>query len=155
MYKFYKPIPLSPHLILILIPNICNLNLSTFYFIDLMLSAAKTLEELNPNMTFIYVSGSGTDSTESGRTMWARVKGRTDNELLCLLFKAAYMFRTGLIIPANGVKSKTKLYQLMYDVRKPFNPLLKRFGGVITSEQLGRALVRVGKYGYAHSIIES
>lgn len=72
MYKFYKPIPLSPFLILILILNICNLNLSTFYFIDLMLSAAKTLAELNPNMTFIYVSGSGTDSTESRRTMYAK-----------------------------------------------------------------------------------
>ncbi|PGD79791.1 hypothetical protein COM47_26755 [Bacillus wiedmannii] len=141
--------------ILILILNICNLNLSTFYFIDLMLSAVKTLAELNPKMTFIYVSGSGKDSAESGRTMWARVKGRADNELLRLPFKAAYMFRPGSIIPANGVKSKMKSYQLMYDVMKPFNPLLKRFGSVITSEQLGRALVRVGKYGYAHLIIES
>lgn len=122
---------------------------------DLTLSAAKTLAKLNPGMTFIYVSGSGTDSTEAGRTMWARVKGRTENELLRLPFKAAYMFRPGLIIPVNGVKSKTKLYQLMYDVMKPFNPLLKRFSSVITSEQLGRAMVRVGKDGYAHSIIES
>ncbi len=121
---------------------------------DLTLSAAHTLAELNPNMTFIYVSGSGTDSTESGRTMWARVKGRTENELLRLPFKAAYMFRPGFIIPANGVKSKTKLYQLMYDVMKPFNPLLKKFGSVITSEQLGRAMVRVGKEGYSHSVIE-
>ncbi|WP_257155455.1 hypothetical protein [Bacillus cereus] len=95
-----------------------------------MLSAAKTLAELNPNMTFIYVSGSGTDSTESGRT---------ENGLLRLPFKSAYMFRPGLIIPANSVKSKTKLYQLMYDVMKPFNPLLKRFG----------------KDGYSHSIVES
>ncbi|MEK4738908.1 hypothetical protein MHH66_21820 [Bacillus sp. FSL H8-0492] len=120
-----------------------------------MLSAAKTLAELNPKMTFIYVSGSGTDSTESGRTMWARVKRRTENELLRLPFKSVYMFRPGLIIPANSVKSKTKLYQLMYDVMKPFNPLLKRFGSVITSEQLGRAMVRVGKEGYSNSIIES
>ncbi|MFK4310426.1 hypothetical protein ABH957_005150 [Bacillus sp. RC242] len=66
-----------------------------------------------------------------------------------------YMFRLRLIIPANGVKSKTKLYQLMYDVMKPFNPLLKRFGSVITSKQLGRAMVRVGKDGYSRSIIES
>jgi hypothetical protein len=140
--------------ILILILNIWNKNLSTFYSIvtyELTLSTAKTLAKLNPDMTFIYVSGSGTDSTESGRTMWAR----TENELLRLPFKSAYMFRTGLIIPANGVKSKTKLYQLMYDVMKPFNPLLKRFGSVITSEQLGRAMVRVGKEGYSHSIIES
>lgn len=121
---------------------------------DLTISAAKTLAKLNPGMTFIYVSGSGTDSTESGRTMWARVKGRTENELLRLPFKAAYMFRPGFIIPANGVKSKTKLYQLMYDVMKPFNPLLKKFGSVITSEQLGRAMVRVGKEGYSHSVIE-
>ncbi|MDL2418859.1 hypothetical protein AVT_10365 [Bacillus tropicus] len=84
----------------------------------------KTLAELNPKMTFIYVSGSGKDSAESRRTMWARVKGRTDNELLRLPFKAAYMFRPGLIIPANSVKLKTKSYQLMYDVIKPFNPSL-------------------------------
>ncbi|ABY42099.1 NAD-dependent epimerase/dehydratase family protein [Bacillus mycoides] len=122
---------------------------------DLTLSAAKTLAKLNPDMTFIYVSGSGTDSTESGRTMWARVKGRTENELLRLPFKSAYMFRPGLIIPTNGVKSKTKSYQLMYDIMKPFNPLLKRLGSVITSEQLGRTMIRVGKDGYTHSIIES
>ncbi|QWG37805.1 hypothetical protein EXW35_04950 [Bacillus mycoides] len=144
--------------ILISILNIWNENLSTFYSIvtyELTLSTAKTLAKLNPNMTFIYVSGSGTDSTESGRAIWARVKGRTENELLRLPFKAAYMFRPGLIIPANGVKSKTKSYQLMYDVMKSFNPLLKRFGSVITSEQLGRAMVRVGKAGYSRSIIES
>ncbi|MCQ6569035.1 hypothetical protein ACQVPJ_17450 [Bacillus mycoides] len=136
-----------------MILNIWNKNLSTFYSIvtyELTLSTAKTLAKLNSNMTFIYVSGSGTDSTESGRTIWARVKGRTENELLRLPFKAAYMFRPGLIIPANVVKSKTKSYQLMYDVMKPFNPLLKRF-----YEQLGRAMVRVGKDGYSRSIIES
>lgn len=83
------------------------------------------------------------------------MKGRTENEVLRLPFKAAYMFRSGWIIPANSVKSKTKSYQLMYDVMKTFNPLLKRFGSVITSEQLGRAMVRVGKDGYSHSIIES
>ena len=124
MYKFYNHIPLSPLFILILILNICNLNLSTFYFIDLMLSAVKTLAELNQKITFIYVCSSGKDSEESRRTMWARVKGRTDNELLRLPFKAAYMFRPGLIIPANGVKSKMKSYQLIYDVMKPFNPRL-------------------------------
>lgn len=82
MYKIYNPIPLSPFFILILILNICNLNLSTFYFIDLMLSAAKTLAELNPNMTFIYVSGSGTDSTESGRKMCAKFQRILRKQLL-------------------------------------------------------------------------
>ncbi|PGZ97947.1 epimerase [Bacillus pseudomycoides] len=122
---------------------------------DLTLSAAKTLAKLNPKMTFIYVSGSGTDSTEEGRVMWARVKGRTENDLLRLPFKASYMFRPGLIIPMHGVKSKTKLYQVMYVIMKPLYPLLKKSSSVITSEQLGRAMIQVAKDGHSHPIIES
>ena len=78
------------------------------------LAAAKTLAQFNPNMTFIYVSGLGTDSTEQGRVMWARVKGKTENALLRLPFKAAYMFRPAGIQPLHGIKSKTKLYRMMY-----------------------------------------
>ncbi|OLS40041.1 epimerase [Bacillus sp. MRMR6] len=122
---------------------------------DLTLSVAKKLAELNPNMTFIYVSGSGTDSSEKGRAMWARVKGKTENDLLRLPFKAAYMFRPGAIIPMHGVKSKTKWYQLLYDVLKPFNPLLMKLSIVISSEQIGKAMVQVVKHGYSSSIIES
>lgn len=69
---------------------------------DLTLEAAETLSRLNPAMTFIYVSGAGTDSTESGRIMWARVKGKTENALLNLPFKAAYMFRPGFIQPSTA-----------------------------------------------------
>jgi uncharacterized protein YbjT (DUF2867 family) len=74
---------------------------------DLTLAAASTLARLNPSMTFLYVSGAGTDSTERGRTMWARVKGKTENALLKLPFRAAYMFRPGIIQPLHGIRSKT------------------------------------------------
>ena len=73
---------------------------------DITLRAAETLARLNTGMTFVYVSGAGTDSTEHGRTMWARVKGRTENALLRLPFKAAFMFRPGVIVPRFGARSK-------------------------------------------------
>src|SRR5579872_1827062 len=75
---------------------------------DVTPAAARLLAKLNPNMTFIYVSGMGTDSSEHGRTVWARVKGKTENDLLRLPSKAAYMFRPGVIVPLHGIKSKTK-----------------------------------------------
>src|SRR5579863_720907 len=81
---------------------------------DLTLAAAQVLAKLNPDMTFIYVSGAGTDSSEHGRTMWARVKGKTENDLLRLPFHAAYMFRPGVIRPLHGIRSRTKLYRLFY-----------------------------------------
>ena len=75
------------------------------------LAVAETLARLDPGMTFVYVSGLGTDSTERGRTMWARVKGRTENALLRLPFKAAYMLRPGIILPMHGIESRTTLYE--------------------------------------------
>ncbi|RAP77796.1 NAD-dependent epimerase/dehydratase family protein [Paenibacillus montanisoli] len=124
---------------------------------DLTLSIAKVLARLNPQMTFIYVTGSGTDSTERGRSMWARVKGKTENDLLKLPFKAAYMFRPGAILPKNGVRSKTKLYQAIYDVMRPFFPLLERGfkNSVTTSDKLGRAMIKVARQGYHTPLIES
>jgi uncharacterized protein YbjT (DUF2867 family) len=124
---------------------------------DITVSVAETLAKLNPQMTFIYVTGMGTDSTEQGRRMWARVKGRTENALLRLPFKAAYMFRPGGILPLNGVKSKTKLYQLVYNIMRPFYPLLEKFfpKSITTSEQLGRAMIKVAREGYSKPTIES
>ena len=123
---------------------------------DITLAAAQTLVRLNPGMTFIYVSGAGTDSTERGRTMWARVKGETENALLRLPFKAAYMFRPGFIQPLHGIKSKTKLYRIFYAVTAPIFPLLKRFPKyVTTTEQLGRAMLEVARHGYPKPILES
>ena len=83
---------------------------------DLTMAAAEPLARLNPGMTFIFVSGAGTDSTERGRTMWARVKGRAENALLRMPFKAAYMFRPGIIQPLHGIRSKTKAYQTFYTI---------------------------------------
>jgi uncharacterized protein YbjT (DUF2867 family) len=124
---------------------------------DLTLAAATTLSTLNPNMTFLYVSGQGTDSTERGRMMWARVKGKTENDLLKLPFRSAYMFRPGFIQPLHGIRSKTTLYQAIYTVLNPILPILKstfpKF--VTTTEQLGRAMLRVAKHGYPKPILES
>jgi uncharacterized protein YbjT (DUF2867 family) len=89
---------------------------------DMTLAAAETLVRLNPGMTFVYVSGAGTDSTEKGRGMWARVKGRTENALLRLPFKAAYMFRPGMIQPLHGIQSKTSSYRVLYTLTKPLLP---------------------------------
>jgi uncharacterized protein YbjT (DUF2867 family) len=123
---------------------------------DLTLSFARTIAPLNPQMTFVYVSGAGTDSTEKGRSMWARVKGRTENALLRLPFKAAYMFRPGFIQPLHGIRSKTRLYQFFYDLLTPVMPLLKgRFPKYLTTtEQLGRAMIHVAKSGYPKPILD-
>ncbi len=124
---------------------------------DLTLAAARTLARLNPNMTFIYISGAGTDSTERGRIMWARVKGRTENDLLKLPFKSAYLFRPGFIQPLHGIRSKTRLYQALYTALNPILPLLRSAFPkyVTTTEQLGRAMLKVAKQGYARPILES
>jgi uncharacterized protein YbjT (DUF2867 family) len=124
---------------------------------DLTLAAATTLVRLNPQMTFLYISGAGTDSTERGRTMWARVKGRTENDLLKLPFRAAYMFRPGVIQPLHGIRSKTRVYQLFYNILNPILPLLKSaFPQAVTNtEQLGQAMLKVAKNGYPKPILES
>jgi len=123
---------------------------------DLTLAAASTLARLNPQMTFLYVSGSGTDSTERGRSMWARVKGKTENDLLKLPFKAAYMFRPGFIQPLHGIRSKTALYQFFYTVTRPIFPLIKAAlpRQITTTEQLGRAMIHVASNGYPKPILE-
>jgi len=124
---------------------------------DIALSAARTLARLNPNMTFMYVSGMGTDSSEKSGSMWARVKGKTENDLLGLPFRAAYMFRPAAIVPLHGIKSKTKLYQFFYTVLGPVLPVMyKAFPQyVTTSEQLGRAMLVVAKRGAPQSVLEN
>jgi uncharacterized protein YbjT (DUF2867 family) len=124
---------------------------------DLTVAAASTLARLNPQMTFLYVSGAGTDSTEHGRTMWARVKGKTENDLLKLPFRAAYMFRPGAIQPLHGIRSKTRLYQTFYTVLSPILPLLKSAFPqyITTTEELGRAMLTVARDGYPKPILES
>jgi uncharacterized protein YbjT (DUF2867 family) len=122
----------------------------------LTLEIAKALARVSPQLTFVYVSGAGTDSTEQGRSMWARVKGATENELLKLPFKAAYMFRPAAIVPLNGIRSKTRLYDLGYTLTRPFlRPLGAVFPQMITTtQQVGRAMLRVAHSGAPKSILE-
>jgi uncharacterized protein YbjT (DUF2867 family) len=124
---------------------------------DVTLAAAITLARLNPSMTFIYVSGSGTDGTERGRVMWARVKGKTENDILKLPFKAAYMFRIGFIQPLHGIVSKTKSYRIFYQVLMPILPLLRNLfpRQILTTEQVGQAMLLVAKHGFPQPILES
>jgi uncharacterized protein YbjT (DUF2867 family) len=124
---------------------------------DITVAAAEPLARLNPGMTFVYVSGSGTDSTERGRVMWARVKGKTENALLRLPFKAAYMFRPGLIQAMHGVRSRTLLYRIPYLLLAPIIPWLrKRFPQyVTTTEQMGRAMIAVARHGATKRVLES
>ena len=124
---------------------------------DLTLAAAQALVAANPQMTFCYVSGVGTDSSERGRTMWARVKGKTENALLALPFKAAYMFRPGYIQPVGGVRSRTGWVQASYTVIAPFYPILRHLlpNATTTTANLGRALIQVAATGYPKPVLYS
>jgi uncharacterized protein YbjT (DUF2867 family) len=123
----------------------------------LTLDLAGTLARTSPAATFIYVSGAGTDSSESGRSMWARVKGRTENALLRLPFRAAYMLRPGVIVPQDGVRSSTRSYQLFYDIAKPVLPLLRRLAPrkVVTSRELGEVMLDLARSGYDRPVLET
>jgi len=121
------------------------------------IAVAEVLCRLNPAMTFIYVSGAGTDSSEKGRSMWARIKGQTENALLRMPFAWAYMFRPGLIQPLDGIRSKTTWYRVLYAFSKPFLPLLRwTFPDfVLTTRQIGQAMLTVAADGYPKRILES
>ena len=125
--------------------------------LDLTLAAAQALSRLNPEMTFIYVSGTGTDSTEQGRIMWARVKGKTENELMKLPFEAAYMFRPAYIQPLDGIQSRTKAYRVLYSIAGPLFPALQALFPryVTTTEKVGLAMLQVAKQGNSQPILEN
>ena len=123
---------------------------------DLTVAAASTLARLNPQMTFVFVSGRNADSTEKGSVMWARVKGAAENVVLALPFKG-YVFRPVAIQPAPGITSKTGWYRAMYATMGVLLPLMKRLapGLVTTSEQFGRAMIRVARHGAPKRVLES
>jgi len=123
---------------------------------DITLAAARTLARLNPQMIFVYVTGAGTDSSEQGRVMWARVKGKTENDLL-KLFRTAYMFRPAAIQPLHGVRSKTAWVQAIYVVTALLLSWLVRIAPkyVTTTEQMGRAMIKVARDGYSKPVLES
>ena len=124
---------------------------------DYTLAAAKTMARLRPDSVFLYVSGEGTDTAERSRMMWARVKGRTENDLLKLPFKAAYMFRPGYIQPARGVRSGTPLYQAIYTTVGFLFPVFKAVvpGMVTSSDVVGRAMIAAVRAGGPSRVIET
>jgi len=121
---------------------------------DFTMAAARTLHRLNPKLAFIYVSGAGTDSTEQGRSMWARVKGKTENDLAKLCDRA-YAFRPGYIHPEKGVASRTKWIRVAVTVLRPVGFLLKQFPGAGTStDVLGRAMIAAVRSGAPSHAVE-
>lgn len=120
-------------------------------------AAAESLCRVNPDMTFVFVSGAGADSTEQSRLMWARVKGRTENAILRLPFKASFVFRPGVVLPMHGEKSRTTAYRVLYSLTKPLLPLLKRImpGQIVTTEQFGRAMLMVARQGAPKRVLET
>ncbi|MGP0074232.1 MAG: NAD-dependent epimerase/dehydratase family protein [Bryobacteraceae bacterium] len=121
------------------------------------IAAAQTLARVNPKMTFIYVSGAGADSSERGGSMWARVRGKTENELLRMQFHGVYVFRPGLIVPLHGIQSRTKLYRVFYTILRPLLPLLEaRFPKyVTTTEQIGRAMLQAARNEWPKRVLET
>jgi len=119
---------------------------------DLTISAARTLSRLNPEMSFCYVSGIGTDSSEQGRSMWARVKGKTENDLMKLPFRAVYAFRPGYIKPTPGLKNSLTLAKMAAPLYPVLKLLLPKY--VCTLEDVGRAMIRAAETGYPKSVLE-
>jgi uncharacterized protein YbjT (DUF2867 family) len=123
---------------------------------DMALAAARPLSRLNPGMAFVYVSGAGTDQTEKGRVMWARVKGRTENALMALPLKT-YLFRPGAIEARHGEVSGTRSYRILYRLLGPLLPVLRALfpGSVTTTDRIGRAMLQVARLGAPKPVLES
>jgi uncharacterized protein YbjT (DUF2867 family) len=119
---------------------------------DLTMAAARSLSRLNPEMTFCYVSGLGTDGTEKGRSMWARVKGKTENDLQKLPFKGVYLFRPGFIKPIKGLKNAFKIATILGAVYPLWKALLPKY--VCTLEDLGNAMINVTRNGNESRVLE-
>ena len=123
---------------------------------DLTIAVAGSLLDLNPELTFCFVSGEGTDGTEGGRSMWARVKGKTENQLLRMPL-SAYMFRPGYIHPLRGVRSRSRLYRAIHALVGPFYPLLTRLlpKHMTTTVNVGRAMINVATDGHTKHVLEN
>lgn len=122
---------------------------------DLTLNMARTLLRLNPGLVFVYVTGVGTDSTGKGASMWARVKGRTENALLGMGFRAAYMFRPGFIQPMKSVRSRVRTYDVLLRVLAPLWPVIRTLfpSQVTTTEKIGLAMIHAAQRGYPRPVL--
>jgi hypothetical protein len=119
---------------------------------DLTLHVASVLSEQNPQMVFCYVSGAGTDSSEKGRSMWARVKGKTENDLIKLFPRKAYMFRPGVIKPTPGLKNALSFYKYLGWMIPLLRPVFPKF--FISLREIGLAMIQVAKGGYSKQVLE-
>lgn len=124
--------------------------------LDLTVLAATVLGEVNPGLTFCYVSAQGADSSGRGRFMWARVRGETENRLLQMPFPA-YIFRPGAVQPLKGVRSRTKAVRVLYTVLGPLFPVLNRLfpNQVTTTVRIGRAMIRTATIGCSNHVLEA
>jgi uncharacterized protein YbjT (DUF2867 family) len=123
---------------------------------DIPVAAATVLARLNPAMTFILVSGAGADSSEHGRIMWARVKGKSENAILRMPFKG-YVFRPAVVQPMHGIRSRTAIYNLLYSLLRPLLPVVRRLfrNYVLTTEEIGQAMLLVARSGAPKRVLES
>lgn len=123
---------------------------------EVTLKVATLLSRLNPEMTFVYVSGAGTDSSEHGPSMWARVKGKTENDLKKLPFRSVYLFRPGVIQPLHGIRSKTPAYRRLYSIAGPLLSLTRRFfpGAVVTTDDIGQAMLNAVRQHGGRVVVE-
>ncbi|SHG40194.1 NAD-dependent epimerase/dehydratase family protein [Massilia sp. CF038] len=123
---------------------------------DMTLAAAGTLARVNPQMVFIYVSAAGADSKEQSRLMWERVRGRTENALFKLPFRATYVFRPGMIEPLDGIKSRTTAYRIFYSLTKPLLPLLRAAlpNQVLSTRLIGQAMLAITRSGSRSRVLE-
>ena len=119
---------------------------------ELTKALADNLIKLNPEMTFCYVSGVGTDSTENGKVMWARVKGRTENYLLNLGFKKAFMFRPGIILPTKGLKNTLTLYKIFFPLLPIVKFLFPKY--ICTLREIGKAMINSVTEEYEKEVLE-
>lgn len=129
----------------------------TKYTLDMTMHIANQLALKNPDMTFSYVSADGADSSEKKGSMWARVRGKLENELTQLPFKNVYIFRPGYIQPMKGVKSKVKAYNILYSILSPISPLVKYFFGdkYTTTVNIGNAMINIALEGYNEQYLDS
>lgn len=121
----------------------------TYITYNTTLAFARSLLAVNSNLAFCFISGSHTDGTEKGRIMWARVKGRTENALMNMPFKAQYNFRPGGMLPFNGQKNWKAVYKLIVQLIRFFAP-----ANIITMHELGRAMIKAVTTGYSKQVLE-
>ena len=121
------------------------------------LHVAGVLVHLNPEMTFVYVSGAGTDSSEQGRSMWARIKGQTENDLKKLPFQSVYLFRPSVIQPLHGIQSKTPFYRHFYRIANPVLSIVRSVFPrlIVTSDDIGQAMLQAARQRAGRVVLES